>query len=103
MARVDNLQQAGLNHSHCMHVKDHKHCGLQDVNPQEDFILVIDADMIMRQPFDPVALGAGPGWAISAYFTYMKGVNNELAMRHVPQVKLQSTASHHLNFCNDIF
>lgn len=61
-------------------------CTLQDVNPQEDFILVIDADMIMRQPFDPVALGAGPGWAISAFFTYMKGVNNELAMHHVPQV-----------------
>ena len=42
--------------------------------------------MIMRQPFDPVALGAGPGWAISAFFTYMKGVSNELAMRHVPHV-----------------
>ena len=61
---------------------------LQDVKPQEDFILVIDADMIMRQPFDPVALGAGPGWAISAFFTYMKGVNNELAQRHVPQVSI---------------
>ena len=59
---------------------------LQDVQPTEDFILVIDADMIMRQPFDPVALGAGPGWAISAFFTYMKGVSNELAMRHVPHV-----------------
>ena len=58
----------------------------QDVQPTEDFILVIDADMIMRQPFDPVALGAGPGWAISAFFTYMKGVSNELAMRHVPHV-----------------
>ncbi len=41
----------------------------------------------MRQPFNPVALGAGPGWAISAFFTYMKGVSNELALRHVPQVK----------------
>ena len=59
---------------------------VQDVQPTEDFILVIDADMIMRQPFDPVALGAGPGWAISAFFTYMKGVSNELAMRHVPHV-----------------
>ncbi|DBA88087.1 TPA: hypothetical protein ACH3X2_005086 [Trebouxia sp. C0005] len=60
---------------------------LRDVQPSEDFILVIDADMIMRQPFNPVALGAGPGWAISAFFTYMKGVSNELALRHVPQVK----------------
>ena len=56
------------------------------MQPTEDFILVIDADMIMRQPFNPVALGAGPGWAISAFFTYMKGVSNELALRHVPQV-----------------
>ena len=62
-------------------------CCMQDVQPTEDFILVIDADMIMRQPFNPVALGAGPGWAISAFFTYMKGVSNELALRHVPQVK----------------
>lgn len=42
--------------------------------------------MIMRHPFDPVALGAGPGWAVSAFFSYMIGVGNELAMRHVPQV-----------------
>ena len=60
---------------------------MQDVQPTEDFILVIDADMIMRQPFNPVTLGAGPGWAISAFFTYLKGVSNELAMRHVPNVK----------------
>ena len=58
----------------------------QEVKPTEDFILVIDADMIMRQPFDPIGMGAGPGWAISAFFGYMKGVSNELAMRHVPYV-----------------
>jgi hypothetical protein len=42
--------------------------------------------MIMRSPFDPVRLGAAPGTAISAFFGYMKGVNNELAMKHVPLV-----------------
>ena len=26
------------------------------------------------------------GWAVSAYFSYMKGVNNALALKHVPQV-----------------
>ena len=77
-------------------------CCTQDAKPKEDFILVIDADMIMRQPFDPVALQAGPGWAISAFFTYMKGVSNELAVRHVPQVapldvlKLSSCYSMHV-------
>ena len=45
---------------------------LQDTKPEEDFILVIDADMIMRTPFNPIELGAAPGWAVSAFFTYMK-------------------------------
>ncbi|CAL5222328.1 g4674 [Coccomyxa viridis] len=60
---------------------------LQDVDVEEDYILVIDADMIMRSPFFPKALGVAPGWAVSAFFGYLKGVNNELAMKHVPQVR----------------
>ena len=59
---------------------------MQDVEPEEDYILVIDADMIMRAPFIPERLGVRPGWAISAYFGYLKGVSNELALRHVPHV-----------------
>ena len=59
---------------------------MQDVEPEEDYILVIDADMIMRAPFIPERLGVKPGWAISAYFGYLKGVSNELALRHVPHV-----------------
>eukprot|EP00884_Botryococcus_braunii_P008933 jgi/Botrbrau1/18040/Bobra.0062s0028.1 len=42
--------------------------------------------MIMRSPFNPVTLGAQPGTAVSAFFGYMKGVNNELALKHVPFV-----------------
>ena len=30
--------------------------------------------------------GVGPGWGLSAYFSYLKGVSNELAMKHVPWV-----------------
>jgi hypothetical protein len=52
----------------------------------EEYVLIIDADMIMRQPFLPRAAGAGPGRAVSAYFAYMKGVANELALKHVPDV-----------------
>ncbi|KAK9819905.1 hypothetical protein WJX72_003823 [[Myrmecia] bisecta] len=59
---------------------------IENTDPPEDFILVIDADMIMRTPFFPDQLGAGPGWAISAFFSYMKGVNNELAEKHIPWV-----------------
>ncbi|KAK9809464.1 hypothetical protein WJX73_010859 [Symbiochloris irregularis] len=59
---------------------------LEKVKPKEEYILIIDADMIMRKPMLPEDLGAGPGWAVSAYFGYMAGVNNQLALKHVPQV-----------------
>ena len=54
---------------------------------KEDYILIIDADMIMRKAIIPDEVGASPGWAVAAFFGYMKGVNNELAMKHVPDVK----------------
>ncbi len=30
-------------------------------NPQEDYILILDADMIMLKPFDPIKMGVAPG------------------------------------------
>ncbi|KAL4426165.1 hypothetical protein ABPG77_007447 [Micractinium sp. CCAP 211/92] len=54
---------------------------------KEEFVLVIDADMIMRTPFTAEDVGAKPGLACAAYFGYMKGVKNKLAMKHVPYVK----------------
>ncbi|KAI8102669.1 hypothetical protein M9434_005468 [Picochlorum sp. BPE23] len=53
---------------------------------KEDYVLIIDADMIIRRPFVPEELGASKGWAISAHFGYMKGVANELADTHIPEV-----------------
>ena len=53
----------------------------------EDFVLILDADMIMRRPFIPEELGARKGQAISAFYGYLKGVNNELALKHVPEVE----------------
>lgn len=55
-------------------------------NVEEDYVLVIDADMIMMQPFTAETVGAHLGWAVAAYFPYMKGVNNGLALKHVPEV-----------------
>ena len=40
-------------------------------------------------------------WAISAFFTYMKGVSNELALRHVPQVGAAITFNKVLYFGMD--
>ena len=34
---------------------------LRKVQPQEDYILILDADMIMLKPFDPVKMGVLPG------------------------------------------
>ena len=33
-------------------------------------------------------VGSKPGRAVSAYFGYMKGVKNQLAMKHIPEVGL---------------
>ena len=104
---------------------------LQKVQPQEEYILILDADMIMLKPFDPVKMGVLPGlpctawlymhtaaagfagapeicqstwlqcryknapklgcaldagWGVSAFYGYLQGVNNELALKHVPHV-----------------
>ncbi len=53
---------------------------------EEEYILVIDADMIFVQRFNPINMGVRPGWAVAAFFSYMRGVNNELALKHVPEV-----------------
>ena len=37
-------------------------------------------------PPPPQTVGAKPGLACAAYFGYMKGVKNALAMKHVPYV-----------------
>jgi hypothetical protein len=34
---------------------------LNVAKPEEDYIIILDADMIMRQPLDPVAMGVKPG------------------------------------------
>ena len=39
---------------------------------EEEYILVIDADMIFVQRFVPDSLGVRPGWASSAFFGYMQ-------------------------------
>ena len=34
---------------------------MMQTNPQEDYILILDADMIMLKPFDPIKMGVAPG------------------------------------------
>jgi hypothetical protein len=59
---------------------------LQHVTPAEDWVVVLDSDMLLRRPFLPSDFNLTRGWAISAKYDYMIGVNNELADRHIPEV-----------------
>lgn len=40
---------------------------LNVAKPEEDYIIILDADMIMREPLDPVAMGVKPGTATVDY------------------------------------
>lgn len=59
---------------------------LQHVTPEEDYILVLDSDMILRRPFLVEVMKPRPKMAVGARYTYMIGVNNGMALRHVPEI-----------------
>ncbi|MEW5312642.1 MAG: hypothetical protein WDW38_004261 [Sanguina aurantia] len=59
---------------------------LDHTMPTEEFVLVLDSDMILRRPFFVEQLGPKKGLAVGARYTYMIGVNNELADRHIPEI-----------------
>lgn len=40
----------------------------QEQEPQEEYIMIVDADNIMRFPFDPVQLRVEPGGTLSGQF-----------------------------------
>ena len=39
----------------------------------EDYIMMLDGDMLLRERIDPVALGAARGRVVSAEYTYLVG------------------------------
>jgi len=53
-------------------------------DPKEEYMVVLDSDMLLRKPFEPDQLNVTRGWALAAHYDYLKGVDNDLAMRHVP-------------------
>ncbi|GBF90906.1 hypothetical protein Rsub_03761 [Raphidocelis subcapitata] len=56
--------------------------------PDEEWVLVLDSDMILRRAFDPADYAArlGPSEARGARYDYLIGVDNDLAERHIPEV-----------------
>lgn len=55
-------------------------------SPKEEWVVVLDSDMLLKTPFLPEELPLERGWAYAAHYDYLSGVNNQLAMRHVPEI-----------------
>ncbi|XP_058768807.1 peptidyl serine alpha-galactosyltransferase-like [Vicia villosa] len=47
-----------------------------------DWILILDADMIIRGPIRPYEIGAEKGKPVAAYYGYLRGCDNILAQLH---------------------
>ena len=54
---------------------------LEQVDVQEEFIALLDTDMQLREPLDPVALGARRGVVVSAEYSYLVGTQGKFARR----------------------
>ncbi|KAF6253042.1 hypothetical protein COO60DRAFT_1628374 [Scenedesmus sp. NREL 46B-D3] len=59
---------------------------LEHVTPKEEWVVVLDSDMLLRRPFLPSDFNLSRGWAVGARYDYMIGVDNELADRHIPEI-----------------
>ena len=44
---------------------------------EEDYVLMLDGDMVLREDIDPEELGAAPGRVVSAEYTYLVGTEAE--------------------------
>jgi hypothetical protein len=58
----------------------------EHTTPKEEWIVILDSDMLLKTPFIPEDLPLERGWAYAAHYDYLVGVNNDLALRHVPEV-----------------
>lgn len=59
---------------------------LENTDVKEEYVLILDADMVMRATFTPDEFQAEKGHPVSAFYGYLKGVGNELALKHIPEV-----------------
>jgi len=56
---------------------------LEQTDVEEDYVLFMDSDMILRQPIDPVAMGVTRGNVVSAEYTYLYGTKSGFAHRFI--------------------
>ena len=53
-----------------------------------EWIVFIDADMIIRRPFTPRDVGAKKGRPVAGYYGYLNGVKNRMASMFLPKAAL---------------
>lgn len=51
---------------------------------EDEYVLMMDSDMLLRGPIDPIKLGCKRGVVVSAEYTYLVGTKNGLAERFLP-------------------
>jgi hypothetical protein len=61
---------------------------LEQVDPESEFIALLDTDMLLRAPLDPVALGARRGVVVSGEYTYLVGTDTGFARRFLEEHEL---------------
>ncbi len=59
---------------------------LNKTKVEEEYVLLLDSDMLLRRPFLPEEFNLTKGWVRAPYYSYLKGVHNELALKHIPDV-----------------
>eukprot|EP00887_Chlorella_sp_A99_P001114 scaffold14.g1114.t1 len=64
---------------------------LQSGGLKEEWVLIVDPDMIIRDHFSDWGrlYGAERGWALGVYHDYLQGVYNNLSDWHIPDVPLR--------------
>ena len=69
-------------HTHCTRTAHALHTQAQIA---ETFVLYVDADMLLRAPLDPVAMGVRRGMVVSEHVGYLEqGIRHHLVGNFVP-------------------
>lgn len=60
---------------------------LENAKPREEWILMVDPDMLFRHPVTPGAMYIKEGWARATRYSLLKGIRNDMALKHIPEVE----------------
>jgi len=59
---------------------------LAERRPTAEWTLILDPDMLLRQPFLLKDFAVPEGFAVASKYSYLRGVMNELAERHISEI-----------------